>query len=97
MKQMPKWSAPLGLAAIALSVTFAPGAATAQNAEPATKQDCVPSTGQQDNTKLSKKLGDCNGVLKPPKVGDKEIVAPTPQTGTMPVVKPGELPKNKNP
>ena len=97
MKQIPKWSARLGLTAIVLSVTLASGAATAEDAKPATKQDCVPSNGQQDKTKLSSKLDDCNGVLKPPKVGDKEIVAPTPQTGTMPVVKPGELPKNKNP
>ncbi|WP_245487451.1 hypothetical protein [Rhizobium leguminosarum] len=97
MKQIPTWSAPLNLAAIALSVAFALLAVSAEDAKPATKQDCAPPTGQQDKTKLSSKLDDCNGVLEPPKVGDKEIVAPTPHTGTMPVVKPGELPPNKNP
>ena len=97
MKQIPTWSAPLGLAAMILSATIAPGAASAKDAKPAVKQDCTAPTGQKDSSKLTSKLDNCNGVLKPPQVGDKEIVAPTPQTGTMPVVKPGELPPNKNP
>lgn len=97
MKQIPTWSAPLSSAAMVLAVAFAPGAASAEDAKPAIKQDCASPTGQPDKTKLSSKLDDCNGVIEPPKVGDKEIVAPTPQTGTMPVVKPGELPQNKNP
>jgi len=97
MKLVPTWSAPLGLAATMLSVAFASGAAFAEDTKPAIKQNCGSPTHQQDSTNLSSKLDDCNGVLEPLKVGDKEIVAPTPQTGTMPVVKPGELPQNKNP
>lgn len=97
MKLVPTWSTQLGVAATILFMAVAPRAAFAEDAKPVPKQHCVSPENQQDKTKLSTKLDDCNGVLKPPKVGDKEIVAPTPETGTMPVVKPGELPQNKNP
>ena len=97
MKLVPTCSTQLGLAATILLVAVAPCAASAEDAKPVPEQKCVSPESQQDKTKLSTKLDDCNGVLKPPKVGDKEIVAPTPETGTMPVVKPGELPQNKNP
>ncbi|WP_111564670.1 hypothetical protein [Rhizobium sp. AN80A] len=97
MKQVPTWSASFSIATLVLSAAFAPSAASAEDAKPAVEQDCNLPTGQQDNAKLSSKLDNCNSVLKPPKVGDNEIVAPTPHTGTMPVVKPGELPPNKNP
>ena len=46
---------------------------------------------------LSEKLDNCDSVLKPPRVGDSEIVEPAPSTGDMPVLKPGDLPVEKNP
>ena len=46
---------------------------------------------------LSEKLDSCNSVLRPPRVGDSEIVEPAPPTGDMPVLKPGDLPAGKNP
>jgi NaMN:DMB phosphoribosyltransferase len=98
MKQIRKLSAQAGLAAILLSATFGAGAASAQATASSPNQVCTSPSGQQpDIDNLSGKLDECNSVLEPPKVGDAEIVAPTPQTGTMPVVKPGELPKGKNP
>ena len=58
--------------------------------------DCVvdPSRSQKE---LSDKLDNCDSVLKPPRVGDSEIVEPAPSTGDMPVLKPGDLPVRKNP
>ena len=97
MKLVPMCSTQLGVAATILFMAFAPREASAEDAKPVPKQHCVSPESQQDKSELSTKLDDCNGVLKPPKVGDKEIVSPTPETGTMPVVKPGELPQNKYP
>ncbi|MFD1745940.1 hypothetical protein ACFSE1_10755 [Rhizobium helianthi] len=55
------------------------------------------SSGQAPDSKpesLSGNLANCNGVLKPPVTGDHELVEPAPQTGNMPVIKPGEAPQN---
>lgn len=38
-------------------------------------------------------LAPCNGVLAPPPVGDSELVEPAPKTGTMPVIRPNDLPQ----
>ncbi|MDX8463005.1 hypothetical protein [Mesorhizobium humile] len=46
---------------------------------------------QADTDELSKQLGDCGGVLKPPPTGDQNATTPPP-TGDMPVIKPGEVP-----
>ena len=58
--------------------------------------DCVvdPSRSEKE---LSEKLDNCDSVLKPPRVGDSEIVEPAPSTGDMPVLKPGDLPVRKKP
>lgn len=45
----------------------------------------------QDGQSLSGSLADCNGVLAPPAIGDKGLVEPAPQTGNMPVIKPGQV------
>lgn len=62
----------------------------------------VPPSGTTPNANpgsgsLTEKLDDCNGVLKPPSVGDGEIVEPAPQAGQMPVIKPNDLPQDGNP
>jgi hypothetical protein len=41
---------------------------------------------------LSDKLDECNGVLKPPAVGDSEMTKPPPDTGEMREIRPHELP-----
>ncbi|TGQ12461.1 MULTISPECIES: hypothetical protein [unclassified Mesorhizobium] len=41
---------------------------------------------------LSKKLGDCGGVLKPPPTGDQNATTPPPTGSEMPIIKPGEVP-----
>ncbi|WP_337268829.1 hypothetical protein [Oryzifoliimicrobium ureilyticus] len=40
-------------------------------------------------------LNDCNGVLAPPATGDHGLVTPAPQSGNMPVIKPGDQPKSQ--
>ncbi|TCQ27931.1 hypothetical protein [Rhizobium sp. PP-CC-3G-465] len=62
----------------------------------------VPPSGTAPNANsgsgsLTEKLDDCNGVLKPPAVGDGEIVEPAPQTGQMPVITPNDVPQDGNP
>lgn len=44
---------------------------------------------------LSKKLDDCNGVLKPPPTGDSEIAEPPPEGGRTPVIRPEDLPQQQ--
>ncbi|ACS60726.1 hypothetical protein Rleg_5964 (plasmid) [Rhizobium leguminosarum bv. trifolii WSM1325] len=78
---------------LALSVLGMSGSAMAQTNEVAKDCRVKPDTERAKN--LSGQLDDCNGVLKPPKIGD-EIVTPAPSTGTMPVIKPGDLPANKS-
>lgn len=72
------------------------GSSFAQSNDTQTQGNCTAKPGETTNQGHSTKLNDCNGVLKPPKVGDSEIVEPHQPTGTMPVIKPGELPPNKN-
>lgn len=50
------------------------------------------ATGASPSQTLTGNLADCNGVLKPPATGDQELVEPAPQTGNMPVIKPGQAP-----
>jgi len=42
---------------------------------------------------LTETLDPCNGVLKPPPVGDQELTIPPPATGETPVVPPHLLPE----
>lgn len=90
---------PLKAAAVLLALSFggAAGGAIAQEPDPQGNGDCVARPNQDDEKTFSGKLVDCNGVLVPPKMGDGEIVSPPPETGTMRVIKPGEVPLDKNP
>jgi hypothetical protein len=45
---------------------------------------------------LTDRLDDCNGVLKPPIVGDPGIVQQAPDVGEMPVIPPGSLPQQQS-
>lgn len=45
---------------------------------------------------LSRKLGDCGGVLNAPSVGDGGMVTPAPETGRERVIRPGMLPPGTN-
>lgn len=62
--------------------------------EPENRQETTPENGDRD---LSRKLEDCNGVLKAPGVGDSELVEPAPDTGKSRVIRPDMLPPNANP
>jgi hypothetical protein len=56
--------------------------------EPGTKaQDRVPSETDETVT-----LSDCNGILKPAPVGDRELVEPAPEAGETPIISPEEIP-----
>jgi hypothetical protein len=44
---------------------------------------------------LTEKLDDCDGVLKPPTVGDTEMVEPALDVGRTPVIRPDELPEQQ--
>jgi hypothetical protein len=65
--------------------------AAAQEANPL-QPDCRVDPQAKSDTPLSERLDDCQGVLKPPLVGDSEIVEPAPQLGETPIIRPGELP-----
>lgn len=82
---------------VVLSFLGASSAAIAQEANPQGKGDCVAGPTKDHEKTFSEKLDDCNSVLVPPKVGDGEIVSPTPKTGTMRVIKPSDVPLGKNP
>lgn len=73
--------------AAAAFLALAAGPAFAQTATPA-----PPSTdlGSKPGT-LSDKLSDTNGVVAPTQNVDPGIRKPAPQTGTMPVIKPGAV------
>lgn len=46
----------------------------------------------KDKAGTTKKLDKCGGVLRPPDVGDPDLVKPAPDTGEMPVIKPDQVP-----
>ncbi len=57
------------------------------------RADLGVATGKDANTEsLSEQLDRCNGVLRPPRIGDQELVEPAPDVGTMPIIPPGALP-----
>ncbi|TPN81981.1 hypothetical protein FJ987_16990 [Mesorhizobium sp. CU2] len=95
------------LTAALLLIHAMPTAAQTAAEEPKQTQDCqaTPDANDQqqkqkqqaDTDELSKQLGNCGGVLKPPPTGDQNATTP-PATGSdMPVIKPGEVPpQNSN-
>lgn len=54
--------------------------------------DGAPTQDSQASASLTEKLDDCDGVLKPPAVGDGGIAEPAPDEGKTPTVKPEDLP-----
>ena len=54
----------------------------------------APGAGANGGT-LTEKLDDCDGVLKPPTVGDTEMVEPAPDVGRTPVIRPDEVPEQQ--
>ena len=85
-----------GKSAAALVLAFSvfqasPGPAE-QNDPSVDNGRCRVDPGAQDEPKsFGDKLAACNGVLKPPRVGDSGLVEPTPDVGKTPVIRPGEL------
>ena len=90
------------LAASAALLCLASGAAWAQAAAPAagsnatipekTAPGTAPSTSLDAKSgTLSDKLGDTNGVIAPSGDVDPAMHKPAPETGTMPVIKPGAV------
>lgn len=75
----------LALAAVTLALLGCAGTASAQTAAPPTSLDGKPGT-------LSDKLGDTGGVIHPEGNVDPAMHKATPPTGTMPVIKPGQVP-----
>lgn len=55
----------------------------------------IPEENTGKSAKDKSKLQECDGILKPPAVGDPELVEPAPDVGRMPVIKPKNLPKQE--
>jgi hypothetical protein len=97
----------LYLAACVFAAAGGPGLAQDSGANPPAQKCQVepqanspdqPKNGQTDATaspSLTEKLAPCDGVLKPPAIGDKEMTQPPPATGKMPVIKPRDLPQQQ--
>tara|TARA_R110002020_G_scaffold58372_4_gene160056 strand:+ start:20007 stop:20354 length:348 start_codon:yes stop_codon:yes gene_type:complete len=94
----------VALAAVALAAALAlvPSAAIAQSDDgDAPAVDCVPApldgTDSEPATgeaapNLTEQLDACDGVLKPPPIGDSEFTEPAPPVGETPVIEPEDLP-----
>ncbi|AYG69207.1 MULTISPECIES: hypothetical protein [unclassified Rhizobium] len=64
---------------------------TNRQAENKQTGDAQATPAPEDNP--SQKLADCDGVLKPPAVGDSQMEKPAPKVGRTPIIKPGD-PRN---
>ncbi len=61
-------------------------------AQPGAETDVAPTQESEASASLTEKLDDCDGVLKPPAVGDGEIAEPPPSEGKTLTIKPEDLP-----
>jgi hypothetical protein len=92
-----------GASLLLMTAAAMPAGAQQQDANPSSSQErCQPQEGgqKQDGDQsgdLSKKLDDCNGVLKAPQTGDPDMVEPAPDTGGGRVIDPNSLPEGANP
>ncbi|CAN7721073.1 hypothetical protein LJR098_003498 [Rhizobium sp. LjRoot98] len=87
-----------GLSLVSILLAFGSmGVASAQTSNAPGTENCAIDSDSAKDKSVTGKLDECNSVLVPPKVGDSEIIAPSEATGSMPVIKPGELPTNRNP
>ncbi|AGS22543.1 hypothetical protein [Rhizobium etli] len=96
----PKFRRLLSALSLAVAILPLPLQASAQ----APPDKCVapsqPNQGRgsaDDHRDLSEKLSDCNGELRPPPVGDIEMVEPAPDTGNSRIIRPEDMPPNTNP
>ena len=80
---------PKTLLLAALAATTLAGSADAQTPEPARPPATETPSGDQS---LSDKLRQNDGVIKPPETGTTGTVVNPDQSGSMPVIKPNELP-----
>ncbi|WP_457937580.1 hypothetical protein [Mesorhizobium sp. 10J20-29] len=65
--------------------------------EEAPGSPCQVTPGEQpDGGSLTDTLDECNGVLKPPAVGDPDMVEQAPDVGETPVIPPAELPEQQD-
>jgi hypothetical protein len=90
-----------GLVALA-TLAAGPSAAAGQTKSPQNDQtqsgqencQAQPNRKKSDDGtgSITKKLDECGGVLRPPEVNDPGLVKPAPDTGNMPVIKPGQVP-----
>ncbi|ARO24821.1 hypothetical protein CO659_18190 [Rhizobium sp. S9] len=90
------------LSALSLAVAILPLPLQANAQAPPDKCVAPPQPNQgrgstDDHQDLSKKLDECNGELRPPPVGDAEMVEPAPDTGNSRIIRPGDMPPNTNP
>lgn len=87
------------LETICLTCGFVIAAGLPMEASPtfaATKIDCnAPSKPTLKGAQMSEKLRRCNGVLKPSKAADPDIIIPAPKIDDPLMVHPKDLPKNK--
>ena len=95
MKDLTKKA--LLVAAVALIAAVPAAAQTDQQAQncqakPDANDQEQKQKQQADTDELSKQLGNCGGVLKPPPTGDQNATTPPPTGSEMPVIKPGEVP-----
>nr|WP_080577661.1 hypothetical protein [Sinorhizobium fredii] len=81
---------------LAIVTLFATSALSRDVGTDAQNERCrvAPGTDATQGT-LTEKLDECGGVLKPPRVGDTEMVEPAPDVGRTPVIRPGELPRQQ--
>ena len=76
---------------VSASFLVQPAAATDGAGAPPNPCQAQRDHSGHDGTSLSSRLDACNGVLRPPGVGDREFVEPPPPVGNTPVIPPGSL------
>ncbi|WP_234905864.1 hypothetical protein [Affinirhizobium pseudoryzae] len=94
------------LAAVSVLAMATGALAQAQNTTPTPQtqtDNCVARPDQDPQAQqrdvpggTTQKLANCDSVLKPPAVGDPEMVEPAPSVGDTPVIKPGDLPPEQS-
>lgn len=63
------------------------------NKQPApSSQGLIKPGDEQSRENEARQLDKCKGVLKPPPVGDPELIEPTPDAGKTPVIPPDKVP-----
>ncbi|MBP2444061.1 hypothetical protein [Rhizobium leguminosarum] len=89
MERMLKFFSLAGFSALCVLLPAIPGLADSDDSH---KPSPRCATKQHDEApEGSSSLEECDGVLKPPSVGDSEMVNKPPKVETMPIIKPGDL------